>query len=381
MPKLRALALCAAFATMLAYTRVSAWLDAVPKAGAALAAAREPTGPSAPSASDGSRPEPVALSPGAPSLVATATPVEAAPGEIPEIKPIAARTPPLANTRNFLIVGLDRRPDGGGAWLTDTLIVAVLDERSGHVGLVSIPRDLYVDIPEHAPDRINTVYALARRTKQEPLPLLERVVADTLKLPIEHALAIDLRVFERAIDSLAGVTVEVPCAIRDRFIDPRVEGGKRWLDVDAGAVHMDGVTAARYVRSRHGRSDFSRARRQQAVLLGVKHELAGANGLLQIPALYSEFEQSIETDFKRSELLALSRRALRLDPAHLHGLVLTPPLTRAYRTADGRAVLTADFAAVDAALRDLFSAPAPGARAPRSTCEPKDVALAASQPG
>ena len=120
----------------------------------------------------------------------------------------------------------------------------------------------------------------------------------------------------------------------------------------------------------------SRARRQQAVLLGVKHELAGANGILQIPALYSEFEQSIETDFKRRELLALSRRALRLDPARLHGLVLKPPLTRAYRTADGRAVLTADFDAVDAALRDLFSAPAPGARAPHSTCEPKDAALA-----
>lgn len=371
MPKLRAFAVGAAFATLLGYARFSAWLDAVPKAGASLAEQRDP-----------------ALLPAPPesSRLAVASPhVEAAPSasapqptapEVPRIVATSTRTPPLANTRNFLIVGLDRRPDGGGAWLTDTLIVAVLDETSGHVGLVSIPRDLYVDIPDHAPDRINTVYALARRTKQEPLPLLERVVSDTLKLPVEHTLAIDLSVFERAIDSLAGVTVDVPCAIRDRFIDPRVEGGKRWLDVDAGAVHMDGATAAMYVRSRHGRSDFSRARRQQAVLLGLKHELAATNGLLRIPALYSEFEQAIETDFKRSELLALSRRALRLDPSHLHGLVLTPPLTRAHRTADGRAVLTADFEAVDAALRDLFSAPAPGTRAPHSTCEPKDAALA-----
>ncbi|MGC4092976.1 MAG: LCP family protein [Polyangiaceae bacterium] len=350
------------------YLRISAWLDAVPNARATFSPPSHATialqatplvgAAGAPSGVDGSP------SAGAPSVV-----------DPPEIPAIAARTPPLSNTRNFLIVGLDRRPDGGGASLTDTLIVAVLDERSQHLGLVSIPRDLYVDIPDHAPDRINTVYALARRTQQEPLPLLERVVSDTLKLPIEHTLAIDLSLFERAVDLLSGVTVQVPCAMRDRFLDARVEGGKRWLDVDAGAVHMDGATAAMYVRSRHGRSDFSRARRQQAVLLGLRHELAGASGIARLPALYSEFEKSIETNFKRSQLIGLARRALSLDATHLHGLVLAPPLTRGYRTPDGRAVLTGDPDAIDAALRDLFSAPAPGTRAPQSTCEPKDAAL------
>ncbi len=286
-----------------------------------------------------------------------------------------ARTPPLADTRNFLVVGLDRRPDGAGAELTDTLILVVLDERSRHLGLVSIPRDLYVQIPDQPADRINTVYALARRTKQAPLKLLERVVADTFRLPIEHTLVIDLGLFERAVDAVSGVTVDVPCPIRDRFLDPRVEGGRRWLDVDAGSVRMDGVTAAMYVRSRHGRSDFSRARRQQAVLLGLRRELASAGGALSIPGLYAEVEKAIETDFSRAELFGLARRALALDPAHLHGLVLAPPQTRGSMTSDGRAVLLPDFSLIDAALAALFSAPSPGERPSSAQCEPKDAAL------
>ncbi|HXK19515.1 MAG TPA: LCP family protein, partial [Polyangiaceae bacterium] len=177
------------------------------------------------------------------------------------------RTPPLTNTRNFLVVGLDRRPDGSGPALADTLVVVVLDEQSRHVGLISVPRDLYVDIPDSATDRINTVYQVGKRSKRNALELLIRVVADTLKLPIEHALALDLGVFERAVDAVGGVDVDVPCPIADNFLDSRAEGGRRLLDLDAGRRHLDGLTAAMYVRSRHGRSDFHRARRQQAVLL------------------------------------------------------------------------------------------------------------------
>jgi polyisoprenyl-teichoic acid--peptidoglycan teichoic acid transferase len=286
-----------------------------------------------------------------------------------------SRTPPLENTRNFLIIGLDRRPDGGGAALADTLILVVLDERSGHVGLVSIPRDLYVSIPDHPSDRINTVYALARRTKQQPLELVRRVVEDTLKLPIEHALAIDLSVFERAVDAVAGVDVDVPCAISDRFLDARAPEGRRLLDVDAGHQNMDGVTAAMYARSRHGRSDFSRARRQQAVLVGLRHKLSEIGGMLRVPALWTEFEHSIETDFRRLDLFRLARRALDTDPRHLHGLVLAPPLTRGVRVTNGRAVLLPESEAIDAALRALFSAPSPGTRPDGLRCEPKDAAL------
>lgn len=285
-----------------------------------------------------------------------------------------ARTPSLANTRNLLLVGLDRRPDGSGPGLTDSLVVVVLDERSAHVGLISIPRDLYVDIPEAGTDRINTVYGVAKRSKRNGLELLRRVVEDTLQLPIQHALALDLGVFERAVDAVGGVEVDVPCALLDRFIDPRMEDGRRTLDVDPGRVHMDGVTAAMYARSRHGRSDFDRARRQQAILLGVQHALTGM-GIAKFPDLWSELEASIETDLRRIELFSLARRALRIQPSHLHGLVLSPPYTRGVHTPEGKSVLLADYEAIDGALGKLFSEPSPGAEPKLGKCAAKDAAL------
>jgi polyisoprenyl-teichoic acid--peptidoglycan teichoic acid transferase len=321
-------------------------------------------------------PAKIIASPAPPSRV-EAVPNEAAPQAAEPVAALKTRTPPLSNTRNFLVIGLDRRPDGSGPALADTLVVVVLDERSQHVGLVSIPRDLYVDIPDSGTDRINTVYQVAKRSKRDPLALLSRVVADTLKLPIEHALALDLGVFERAVDAVGGVDVDVPCPIRDNFVDTRAEGGRRLLDLDAGRRHLDGATAAMYVRSRHGRSDFHRARRQQAVLLGVQHTLAGL-GVLNLPDLWGAFESSVETDMRRIQLLSLGRRALSLDAAHLHGLVIGHEHVQGLRTAEGKAVLVANYEAIDAALAKLFSAESPGVRPKLAVCEPKNAALGPS---
>jgi len=289
--------------------------------------------------------------------------------------PAPTNTPPFEYTDNFLLVGLDRRPFGGGAGLSDSILVAVFDEPSGALGLISIPRDLWVEIPGHDADRINTVMNVARRANEDPLNLLGRVVENTLGLPIAHALAIDLGVFERAVDALGGVTVNVPCPIIDRFVDPREPSGYRKLDLAAGSARIDGVTAAMYARSRHGRSDFSRARRQQAILLGMRRELTSPATLLKLPALVSQFEDSIESDMSRAELLTLGRRVLAVDARHLHGLVLGAEVVSPFQTADGKAVLKPNRVAIDGALSKLFSAPTPGVPEPGAVCPKADVAL------
>lgn len=311
-----------------------------------------------------------------PAALPSASAAVAAPAAAP-VRAKPTRTPALTNTRNFLVIGLDRRPDGTGPALADSLVLVVLDEAREHVGLVSIPRDLYVDIPESGTDRINTVYQVAKRTHREPLELLSRVVSDTLKLPIEHAIALDLGVFERAVDAVGGVDVQVPCAIRDNFVDTRVDGGRRLLDLDEGPQHLDGVTAAMYARSRHGRSDFHRARRQQAILLGVQRALSGL-GVLKLPDLWSAFESSIETDMRRVGLLALARRGMNTDPAHLHGLVLGHDHVEGFRTPEGKSVLLPKYDVIDASLGKLFSAPSPGVRPEHAVCEPKNAALGPS---
>jgi len=288
-----------------------------------------------------------------------------------------ASTPPFEYTDNYLLVGLDRRPFGGGAGLSDTLLVAVFDEPNEVLGLVSIPRDLWVEIPGHAADRINTVMNVARRSGEDPLALLGRVVENTLGLPISHSIAIDIGVFERAVDAMGGVTVDVPCPIVDRFLDPREPTGYRKLDLPAGAARLDGVTAAMYARSRHGRSDFSRARRQQAILVGMRREFSKRGLLLRLPKLFSSLEDSLETDLSRAELLTLAQRLLRVAPTHLHGLVLGAEQVSAMQAVGGRAVLRPKPDAINDALNQLFSAPSPGLPQVGSVCPKADVALGA----
>ena len=287
-----------------------------------------------------------------------------------------APTARLAGNTNLLLVGLDRRPGATRGGRPDTIIVASFSEETGQLGLVSIPRDLYVDIPGYGFDRINATAAAALKLGQDPGELLESVVETTLEIPVAHTVVIDLGGFERAIDAIGGVDVNVPCAIADNFIDPRQPDQRRALDIDVGWQHMSGATAAMYVRSRHGRSDWSRARRQQAVLLGVKRRLLSAEGFTRVPALLDGLEKLISTDLSRAEILGLAGRLLSVEPKDVHGLVIGYRETEGHMTKDGKSVLLPKPEAIRAKLDTLFSAGTPGAIPANASCPAKEVALA-----
>ena len=317
------------------------------------------------------RPRLLAALPLPEASASSAPPASAAPSGKPPPLPTA---PKSLGFRNTVLVGIDRRPDARGAGLADTIVVAMLDSTRGQAALVSIPRDLWVTIPDYGDDRINVVPNVALRSKRDPIQLLSRVIEDTLGLPVSHGVVIDLGVFERSVDAVGGVEVTVPCPIIDSFHDERVPGGRRKLDLAAGVALLDGPTAAMYIRSRHGRSDFGRSRRQQAVLLGLRDRVFSSDGWTLLPDLLGELEASIHTDLRRYELLDLARRALSIDRKNLHGLVLAPPLTVAHATDEGKSVLLPDREAIDKAIAALPTAPPPG-EPPTQVCPPADAAL------
>lgn len=288
--------------------------------------------------------------------------------------PVEPRRSPLTGTENILIAGMDRRPGAKGSGLTDTLIVVAMEKQTGRVGLISIPRDIAVQVPNHGLDRINTVYSMAQSHGENPLSALKQSVGELLALPIEHAVVVDLGVFERMIDTLGGVTVSVPCPIIDDFVDARTPDGRRVLDIKEGHVRMDGATAAMYVRSRHGRSDFSRARRQQSVLNAIHRQLLTLGSLGHLPEVLSSVERSVSTDLKRYELIQLASRALAMKTELVHAIVISEKEIEPLRDR-GRAMLAPKLDAIDLAVSRLFSAPAPGAERSGTVCPPADVAL------
>ncbi len=301
--------------------------------------------------------------------------VDPLPRLLPEPKKLPARPKRFLNTENTLVLGLDRNRGVIRGGRTDTILIAVHDAQSEHLGIISVPRDLYVDIEGHGKNRINAVYGLAQLNKQDPLKAVERVIQDTLGIPISHSLVVDLQVFERVVDALGGVTVPVQCPIEDNFIDPRVEGGRRQLSLKAGPQQMDGPTASMFIRSRHGRSDWSRARRQQLVLMGAQEQLSTVTGILRVPQLLTQVEKSVVTDMTRMELLTLAQRLLRVKRSHIHGVVLGHKETSPFRTERKWSVLLPDEPAIEKRLDSLFAARSPGARPLGVECPPADAAL------
>lgn len=278
-------------------------------------------------------------------------------------------------TRNILVAGVDRRPWGGGGGLADTLIVVAIDRRSGHVGLISVPRDYYVEFRPGEFGRINTAFHYARENGMSRGAYLAQVVGTLLGLTIHDTIIVDLTVLERAVDAVSGVEVDVPCPIVDNFVDPRTPTGRRRLDVPAGRVRMDGVTAAMYSRSRHGRSDWDRARRQQAVVLALRRRVTSVDALPLIPRLLEELGDHVETEMTGRELLELGRFGLRIEPGNMHGMVLASAASEHFRTPEGSSVLIPNVDAIRTQIVRLFDAPSPGVDPHGSRCVEADAAL------
>jgi LCP family protein required for cell wall assembly len=289
------------------------------------------------------------------------------------IEPVA--TPPLGETLNLLLVGQDTRPEMPWGGRTDALVVVVVDRRSEHVGLVSIPRDLLVAIPGAEPNRINAVYNQGVREggHERGVALLKEVVRSTLGLPIGGTVLVDHAGFEALVDHLEGITVVVPCSIRDRFLDPRGPGGRLPLHVEAGVRHLDGRTALMYARSRHGRSIFDRAIRQQAILLGLRDRLLEL-GPTRLVAAIPHLQRTVRTELGALDAVTLGRRLARIKREHIHGLVLDSRHADVTTLPDGRWVMVPKPDAIRDALAHLFEARAPGLRR-SAACPPEDAAL------
>ncbi|MBI2896704.1 MAG: LCP family protein [Deltaproteobacteria bacterium] len=282
--------------------------------------------------------------------------------------------PRFARTANYLLVGIDGSR-GRALGRADTLILAVFDDASGHVGFVSVPRDLYVEIPDHGPNRINATLRVAAKLRKDPLDLVRDVTATALAVPIQHVVAVDLGVFEEGIDRLGGLTIDVPCPIDDNFIDRRTESGRRPLRVAAGRQRMDGVTVAMYARSRHGRSDWDRARRHQAIIAAL-HDRAGELGAdVWLPIALDSLERGVITSMSRLQMMSLARRVAAIDREKMHGVVIGTRQTEIHWTDERQAVLVPRYDDVDDLMAGLFSAPAPGVRPAGKRCPDADVAI------
>ncbi len=218
---------------------------------------------------------------------------------------------------NILLLGMGGEGHDG-AYLTDTIMLASLKPSTKQVSLISVPRDLTA--PASGWRKINSVNAYA----EQQLPgsgseATTKAINETLQTPITYYIRIDFAGFERMIDEIGGVEINVENTFDDYTYpiegqedNPNYYSRFEHLHIDAGLQKMNGSLALKYARSRHAYgpegSDFARARRQQLLLEAVKEKLLSRQTLLNpvvLGKLVSEFNQDVSTNLSTWEILRL----------------------------------------------------------------------------
>lgn len=193
----------------------------------------------------------------------------------------------------IMVLGVDRRADDVGR--SDTLMVASIDKEAEKAALLSIPRDTRVPIEGHGYDKINHAYAYGGHA------LSQKSVESLLGVPMDYYILVDIKAFERIIDAIGGVDIDVEK--RMYYEDPWDDDGGLVIDLYPGEQHMDGKKAIEYVRYRDGEGDIGRIGRQQKFMKAVLAKLISPEILPRIPSVVEEVKSSIDTDMSVSELL------------------------------------------------------------------------------
>jgi len=251
---------------------------------------------------------------------------------------------------NLLVMGF-----GGtghdGAYLTDSMVVMSLLPQSQHTTLVSVPRDLWVQIPANSGQyhKINYTYTYGSNNGANPAAggdAAAQKVSVVTGLDVKYWLTINFTGFRDFINAIGGVDVYVPDSFTAKYPandDPNIN--PNWIKVhfSKGMQHMDGETAIRYARARYvldnpaEGSDFARSARQQII---IKSALSKVKQISTWPKLYNALNALQHTIYTNLSLADLMQFALKMDLNNAHRVGLSNQNVLVDDTAsDGEAIL------------------------------------------
>jgi len=240
---------------------------------------------------------------------------------------------------NFLLLGMAGGYHDGGI-LTDTIIVLSLNTKTNKAAMLSIPRDLYIQIPQDGYTKINAVFSIGESKNTENIQnlkssqeekisetsgadLAKETVSSIIGIPIHYYMRMDFEGFKKIVDTLGGVDVYVKEDLYDPYY-PTEDYKYQIFQITKGVHHLDGATALMYVRSRETTSDFDRSKRQQQVLASIKDkaEKLSILNIGKITELSKILGDSIKTDLTIAETKHLLELLKKVDMNNIINKVL-----------------------------------------------------------
>jgi LCP family protein required for cell wall assembly len=248
---------------------------------------------------------------------------------------------------NIVLLGSDKRPSSG-AWRTDSMIVVSIDMEQNVVRLLSIPRDLWVYIPGHGYNRINTADLWGELAKKGGGPdRVKQTIHYNLGIPIHYYVRVDFQGFMKIIDTVGGVDVDVDCPLPD-------------INLSAGIHHMNGQQALRYARSRKSTNDFDRGRRQRKVLMALWEQGLTLDLIPRLPTLWRAMANSFQTDLPLDQVINLAYVGAQLKPQRILSTSIGASQVQGWITPEGAAVLLPREEKIRTLLENFYAVRDPG---------------------
>ena len=270
---------------------------------------------------------------------------------------VAARladvTPAIAQESGgwtFLVMGLDTREENADQ-RSDVMMLSRVDEAAGAVRTLSIPRDLWVEIPGHGSHKINAAYQIGLTDStdldwEDAAALTVDTIAHNFGIEIDGVALTDLNRFPAIIDAVGGVEVDNPYAL----VDP----GNAEVNFPEGVIHLDGRQALVFSTSRNVDTDDGRVMRQQLVLMGLLRRLQEPGMLARLPELIESMRGAVRSDIG----LATQLQLMALMPEiSADDLVFTNIADQCWAdwSEDGQWIYQADWSTLPAYVRDWLA--------------------------
>ncbi|HEY8999158.1 MAG TPA: LCP family protein [Candidatus Saccharimonadales bacterium] len=220
---------------------------------------------------------------------------------------------------NILLAGdsVGRTDGGGGQQLTDSIMIVSIDTQNHTAFFLSVPRDMYVDIPGFASSKINaaaedgaSAYGSHPEYDANGMGLLSQVVSQKMGITVDYYALVDYAAFENAVDAVGGISVNIQSSDSRGLYDPSVTSptdSRPLVDLTNGVHKLNGQEALGLARARgdsagsygYGQSDFTRTQNQREMLIAIEDKAVTAGVLsnpIKLGNLFDSFGSNIETD-------------------------------------------------------------------------------------
>jgi LCP family protein required for cell wall assembly len=262
----------------------------------------------------------------------------------------------------MIMVGLDRRKgETGLSYRTDTMMLVSIDPVSNSIGILSLPRDLYVVIPGYASrQRINSamVFGEVNRAGSGP-SLMMATVQNNFGIRVNEFLAMDFQAFIDIVDAIGGIDITIDYTINDPQY-PNLNYGYDPFYLPAGSHHLMGYDALRFSRTRHGDSDIRRAERQQQAIFAIRDRILNLDMvsplLAQSPILWNSLQDNLYTGLSFEQIIQLALFVKDVPRQNITTGVVDYRYLQSWSTPEGASVLIPNNGRLPQLMTEVFGA-------------------------